>query len=162
MRAKVAEGHPNPTDLFDLKHDRGGMVDIEFTVQYLVLLHSGAHPELTRNAGNIALLRMAGVLNLIDAGLALAVGDAYRLFRARQHIRLGWLTPLTGLLLMTDLVSFWSNAWEMRSVIPAGFGALVFAAAIASVYYLAASLVFPRSRPTGPTSTTGTCFAGAK
>ncbi|WP_137928028.1 bifunctional [glutamate--ammonia ligase]-adenylyl-L-tyrosine phosphorylase/[glutamate--ammonia-ligase] adenylyltransferase [Cupriavidus sp. 2SB] len=85
MRAKVAEGHPNPTDLFDLKHDRGGMVDIEFTVQYLVLLHSGAHPELTRNAGNIALLRMAGVLNLIDAGLALAVGDAYRLFRARQH-----------------------------------------------------------------------------
>jgi glutamate-ammonia-ligase adenylyltransferase len=78
-------GHPNPTDLFDLKHDRGGMVDIEFTVQYLVLLHSGAHPELTRNAGNIALLRMAGVLNLIDANLAQAVGDAYRLFRARQH-----------------------------------------------------------------------------
>jgi len=85
MRAKVAEGHPNPTDLFDLKHDRGGMVDIEFTVQYLVLLHSGAHPELTRNAGNIALLRMAGELSLIDAGLAQAVGDAYRLFRARQH-----------------------------------------------------------------------------
>ncbi|RDK10265.1 bifunctional [glutamate--ammonia ligase]-adenylyl-L-tyrosine phosphorylase/[glutamate--ammonia-ligase] adenylyltransferase [Cupriavidus lacunae] len=85
MRHKVAEGHPNPTDLFDLKHDRGGMVDIEFTVQYLVLLHSRAHPQLTRNAGNIALLREAGELGLIDAALALAVGDAYRLFRARQH-----------------------------------------------------------------------------
>lgn len=85
MRGKVAEGHPNPTDLFDLKHDRGGMVDIEFTMQYLVLLHSGAHPSLTRNAGNIALLRMAGDLGLIDAGLAVAVGDAYRLFRALQH-----------------------------------------------------------------------------
>lgn len=85
MRRKVAEGHPNPTDLFDLKHDRGGMVDIEFTVQYLVLLHSRAHPQLTRNAGNIALLREAGELGLIDATLALAVGDAYRLFRARQH-----------------------------------------------------------------------------
>ncbi|SOY42870.1 bifunctional [glutamate--ammonia ligase]-adenylyl-L-tyrosine phosphorylase/[glutamate--ammonia-ligase] adenylyltransferase [Cupriavidus taiwanensis] len=85
MRRKVAEGHPNPTDLFDLKHDRGGMVDIEFTVQYLVLLHSRAHPQLTRNAGNIALLREAGALGLIDATLALAVGDAYRLFRARQH-----------------------------------------------------------------------------
>ncbi|MCZ3114911.1 hypothetical protein NYZ21_20960, partial [Acinetobacter baumannii] len=60
MRHKVAEGHPNRSDRFDLKHDRGGMVDIEFTVQYLVLLHSRAHPELTRNAGNIALLRMAG------------------------------------------------------------------------------------------------------
>jgi len=85
MRAKVAEGHPNPTPLFDLKHDRGGMVDIEFTVQYLVLLHSGAHPTLTGNKGNIALLRMAGELGLIDTALAVAVGDAYRMFRARQH-----------------------------------------------------------------------------
>jgi glutamate-ammonia-ligase adenylyltransferase len=85
MREKVAEGHPNRSGLFDLKHDRGGMVDIEFTVQYLVLLHSRAHPELTRNAGNIALLRRAGELGLIDAGLAVAVGDAYREFRARQH-----------------------------------------------------------------------------
>ncbi|AOY93969.1 bifunctional glutamine synthetase adenylyltransferase/deadenyltransferase [Cupriavidus sp. USMAA2-4] len=85
MRAKVAEGHPNRGALFDLKHDRGGMVDIEFTVQYLVLLHSAAHAELTRNSGNIALLRTAGDLGLIDAALALAVGDAYRLFRARQH-----------------------------------------------------------------------------
>ncbi len=85
MRGKVAEGHPNPTELFDLKHDRGGMVDIEFTVQYLVLLHSRAHAGLTRNAGNIALLRAAGELGLIDAALSVAVGDAYRLFRARQH-----------------------------------------------------------------------------
>ncbi|MBP0628618.1 bifunctional [glutamate--ammonia ligase]-adenylyl-L-tyrosine phosphorylase/[glutamate--ammonia-ligase] adenylyltransferase [Cupriavidus sp. AcVe19-1a] len=85
MRRKVAEGHPNPSSLFDLKHDRGGMVDIEFTVQYLVLLHSRAHPQLTRNAGNIALLREAGEIGLIDAALAVAVGDAYRLFRARQH-----------------------------------------------------------------------------
>lgn len=85
MRHKVAEGHPNRSDRFDLKHDRGGMVDIEFTVQYLVLLHSRAHPQLTRNAGNIALLRMAGQLGLIEATLAEAVGDAYRTFRARQH-----------------------------------------------------------------------------
>ncbi|CAG9176827.1 Bifunctional glutamine synthetase adenylyltransferase/adenylyl-removing enzyme [Cupriavidus pampae] len=85
MRGKVSEGHPNPTGLFDLKHDRGGMVDIEFTVQYLVLLHSGTHAALTRNAGNIALLRIAGELGLIDAALAAEVGNAYRLFRARQH-----------------------------------------------------------------------------
>ncbi|WP_211947784.1 bifunctional [glutamate--ammonia ligase]-adenylyl-L-tyrosine phosphorylase/[glutamate--ammonia-ligase] adenylyltransferase [Cupriavidus yeoncheonensis] len=85
MRGKVAEGHPNPTQLFDLKHDRGGMVDIEFTVQYLVLLHSRTHPQLTRNAGNIALLREAGELGLIDATLAVQVGDAYRQFRALQH-----------------------------------------------------------------------------
>ncbi|MFP3889023.1 bifunctional [glutamate--ammonia ligase]-adenylyl-L-tyrosine phosphorylase/[glutamate--ammonia-ligase] adenylyltransferase [uncultured Ralstonia sp.] len=85
MREKVLEGHANPTALFDLKHDRGGMVDIEFTVQFLVLLHSAAHAELTRNAGNIALLRMAGELGLIDATRAAQVADAYRDFRARQH-----------------------------------------------------------------------------
>ena len=36
--------------LFDLKHDAGGMVDVEFAVQYLVLAHAHRHPELTRNA----------------------------------------------------------------------------------------------------------------
>ncbi|MFZ3298915.1 bifunctional [glutamate--ammonia ligase]-adenylyl-L-tyrosine phosphorylase/[glutamate--ammonia-ligase] adenylyltransferase [Ralstonia pickettii] len=85
MRERVAEGHANPTGLFDLKHDRGGMVDIEFTVQFLVLLHSAAHAELTRNKGNIALLHMAGELGLINATAAARVADAYRDFRARQH-----------------------------------------------------------------------------
>ncbi|KHK50784.1 glutamine-synthetase adenylyltransferase [Ralstonia sp. A12] len=85
MRERVLEGHANPTELFDLKHDRGGMVDIEFTVQFLVLLHSAAHAELTRNKGNIALLHMAGELGLIDAAQAAQVADAYRDFRARQH-----------------------------------------------------------------------------
>ena len=85
MRERVLEGHANPTELFDLKHDRGGMVDIEFTVQFLVLLHSAAHAELTGNKGNIALLHMAGELGLIDATAARQVADAYRDFRARQH-----------------------------------------------------------------------------
>jgi len=44
-----ADGHPNPSALFDLKHDPGGMVDIEFAVQYLVLATRRA-PGLTRNA----------------------------------------------------------------------------------------------------------------
>ncbi|MBV8628013.1 MAG: bifunctional [glutamate--ammonia ligase]-adenylyl-L-tyrosine phosphorylase/[glutamate--ammonia-ligase] adenylyltransferase, partial [Paraburkholderia sp.] len=85
MRERVLEGHANPTELFDLKHDRGGMVDIEFTVQFLVLLHSAAHAELTRNKGNIALLHMASALGLTDAARAAQVADAYRDFRARQH-----------------------------------------------------------------------------
>lgn len=85
MRAKVSDGHAHTSDMFDLKHDAGGMVDIEFTVQYLVLLHSRAHPVLTRNAGNIALLHMAGALGLIEPTLARRVADAYRQFRARQH-----------------------------------------------------------------------------
>jgi glutamate-ammonia-ligase adenylyltransferase len=85
MRRRMADGHPNPSALFDLKHDPGGMVDIEFAVQYLVLAHAAAHPGLTRNAGNIALLHMAGELGLVPAGLARAVADAYRDYRRQQH-----------------------------------------------------------------------------
>jgi glutamate-ammonia-ligase adenylyltransferase len=85
MRRKVHEGHPNPTTDFDLKHDAGGMVDIEFIVQFLVLAYSHQYPQLIGNLGNIALLRIASEAGLIGANIAKEVGDAYRLLRARQH-----------------------------------------------------------------------------
>jgi glutamate-ammonia-ligase adenylyltransferase len=85
MRQKMLDGHPNPSALFDLKHDRGGMVDIEFIVQYIVLAHSHRHGDLVRNLGNIALLQMAGGMRLIEMALAREVADAYRTFRALQH-----------------------------------------------------------------------------
>jgi len=85
MRRKMHAGHPNPTKLFDLKHDPGGMVDIEFTVQYLVLAHAHRHGLLTRNAGNIALLGFAGDLGLVPVMLAATVADAYREYRRLQH-----------------------------------------------------------------------------
>ncbi len=85
MREKMHDGHPNRTGSFDLKHDPGGMVDIEFIVQFLVLRYSRAHPALTDNLGNIALLRIAGELGLIPAALAGVVGDAYRTYRREQH-----------------------------------------------------------------------------
>jgi [glutamine synthetase] adenylyltransferase / [glutamine synthetase]-adenylyl-L-tyrosine phosphorylase len=85
MRARMADGHPNRTPLFDLKHDPGGMVDIEFAVQYLVLAHAHEHSELTRNAGNIALLGIASEAGLVDASVARAAADAYREYRRLQH-----------------------------------------------------------------------------
>ena len=85
MRRKVHAGHPNPSADFDLKHDAGGMVDIEFIVQFLVLAFSNTHPQLIANLGNIALLRIAGEAGLIQPLTAQEVGDAYRLLRARQH-----------------------------------------------------------------------------
>ena len=85
MRHKVHAGHPNPSNEFDLKHDAGGMVDIEFIVQFLVLAYAHQHPQLIGNLGNIALLRIAGELKLIDQASAQSVGDAYRLLRSKQH-----------------------------------------------------------------------------
>jgi glutamate-ammonia-ligase adenylyltransferase len=85
MRDRIQGAHPNRSGLFDLKHDRGGMIDIEFAVQYLVLAHSHQHAELTRNLGNIALLGIAADLGLIERETADACRNAYRDFRRMQH-----------------------------------------------------------------------------
>ncbi len=85
MREKISLGHPNPSADFDLKHDRGGMVDVEFVTQYLVLSRGREFPALLDNLGNIALLRLASNVGLITPDLATHAADAYRAFRKRQH-----------------------------------------------------------------------------
>jgi glutamate-ammonia-ligase adenylyltransferase len=85
MRQRMHDGHPNRTQLFDIKQDSGGMVDIEFIVQFVVLAHAAAHPELTVNRGNLALLDIAANLNLIDGELGNKVRELYRELRRIQH-----------------------------------------------------------------------------
>jgi glutamate-ammonia-ligase adenylyltransferase len=85
MRQRMHEAHPNPSGSFDVKHDRGGMIDLEFIVQYLVLAHAHRFPDLTGNLGNIALLQMAGGHALIPPELAERCREAYREFRRLQH-----------------------------------------------------------------------------
>ena len=85
MREKLHAAHPNKSGLFDVKHDRGGMIDIEFAVQYLVLGFAARHPDLTGNLGNIALLGMAAGHGLIEGDIAAQCQDAYREYRRRQH-----------------------------------------------------------------------------
>lgn len=85
MRQKMLDGHPNRSSLFDLKHDRGGMVDIEFMVQYLVLREAAQYPALLDNVGNIALLKRAAQVGLISDESARLVSHAYRVYRSLQH-----------------------------------------------------------------------------
>jgi glutamate-ammonia-ligase adenylyltransferase len=85
MRKRMVDAKPNHSALFDLKQDPGGMIDIEFIVQFLVLQHAAAYPELTANFGNIALLRICAELGLIDGPLSASVADAYRKYRKLQH-----------------------------------------------------------------------------
>jgi glutamate-ammonia-ligase adenylyltransferase len=72
---------------FDLKHDAGGIVDVEFIVQYLILGYAHAHPALCANLGNIALLKLAAEAGLIPADFAEASRDAYREYRRLQHAK---------------------------------------------------------------------------
>src|SRR5216117_15561 len=85
MREKMHAAHPNKSGLFDIKHDAGGMIDIEFTVQYLGLARAHEFPALTKNLVNIALLGMAAELGLLPKGLAERCRIAYREYRRTQH-----------------------------------------------------------------------------
>jgi len=85
MREKMRHAQKLNADLFDLKQSAGGIIDVEFIVQYLVLAHAAQHAVLTQNLGNIGLLNQLATLDIIDAELAQQVGDAYREFRRLQH-----------------------------------------------------------------------------
>ena len=85
MRDKLRAAHHVKPDLFDVKHSPGGMVDVEFAVQYLVLAHAREHAALLGNVGNIALLLHAEKAGLLPAGVGQAAGDAYRELRRIQH-----------------------------------------------------------------------------
>jgi glutamate-ammonia-ligase adenylyltransferase len=85
MRQRMRDARPSRSELFDLKQDEGGMIDIEFIVQYIVLQYASKYRELTGNIGNIALLKLAGALGLVDPALGSEVADAYRDMRKWQH-----------------------------------------------------------------------------
>ncbi len=85
MREKMRQAQKLNADLFDLKQSAGGIIDVEFIVQYLVLAYAAKHEVLTQNLGNITLLNQLATLGIIDADIAQQVGDAYRAFRRLQH-----------------------------------------------------------------------------
>src|SRR5256885_5920808 len=64
----------------------GGMVDVEFAVQYLVLSQSAMHPGLMANLGNIALLQRAEEAGLLPAGVGQQAARAYRELRRPPHV----------------------------------------------------------------------------
>lgn len=86
MREKMRSAQHIQAGSFDLKHSLGGIIDVEFLVQYLVLLHAPQCPQLTANIGNIGLLRLMASLGIIDAELAESVAAAYREYRHTQHM----------------------------------------------------------------------------
>jgi glutamate-ammonia-ligase adenylyltransferase len=86
MREKMRKEllKPDPA-VFDLKHDFGAMVDIEFLVQYLVLLHSHQNPGLLQWTDNVRLLQSLIETGVLDAYAAHLLRHAYLIYRAAAH-----------------------------------------------------------------------------
>jgi len=80
MRRRIAAEHPHPAD-WDLRNRRGGLVDLEFIVQYLMLREAARQPRVLRRdiGGAIAALGEAGIL---EPQAAQALGGAIDVLRA--------------------------------------------------------------------------------
>jgi glutamate-ammonia-ligase adenylyltransferase len=85
MRDKLRAARPVKAGRFDVKHSPGGMLDVEFALQYLVLAHAATHPALLDNKGNIALLQRAQDAGLLPDQVGTHAADAYRELRRAQH-----------------------------------------------------------------------------
>ncbi len=72
---------------FDIKQDAGGIVDIEFMVQYAALAWSREHPALLRYTDNIRILEGLEQAGLLPGGDASLLREAYKAYRAVAHRR---------------------------------------------------------------------------
>jgi glutamate-ammonia-ligase adenylyltransferase len=82
MRGKLS-GKQN--GIFDLKQHAGGVTDIEFLVQFLVLAHAAKNPALIADTGNIRLLESLAQQHFIDAADANILTLAYCAYRYHGH-----------------------------------------------------------------------------
>ncbi|NJN51493.1 MAG: hypothetical protein HC809_06650 [Gammaproteobacteria bacterium] len=69
----------------DVKREPGGIVDIEFMVQYLALAWSGEHPALAEWTDNVRILDAASQAGLLTDDVAQGLKDAYLALRAERH-----------------------------------------------------------------------------
>ena len=83
--AGTAQNAFEATVPFDLKQDAGGIVDIEFMVQYAALAWSREHPELLRYTDNIRILEGLEQAGLMPASDASLLREAYKAFRTVAH-----------------------------------------------------------------------------
>jgi [glutamine synthetase] adenylyltransferase / [glutamine synthetase]-adenylyl-L-tyrosine phosphorylase len=84
MRERMAQQHRGDS-LWDFKHRRGGLVDIDFIAQYLMLRHAEAHPDAIRRNPAAALARLSE-LGLMDRAMAGRLIDAVNLWRLMQQM----------------------------------------------------------------------------
>lgn len=88
MRVKMREHlGGKKADRFMLKQDQGGITDIEFLAQYLVLNFSASKPNMTRWCDNVRIFETSIAQGVMDESQALALTQAYTRMRDEIHKR---------------------------------------------------------------------------
>ncbi len=83
-RMKKELHRPSP-GIFDLKQGEGGVVDVEFIVQYLVLLHAHRYPDLLDWTDNVRLIGKLAAAGVIDDVSAYLLRKTYLVYRTTGH-----------------------------------------------------------------------------
>lgn len=86
MRERMQEHRPAPKEPgFDFKHDAGGLIDIEFLCQYLVLRHAMADPALTNCRANTAIIARLVHTKKIAPEEATTLSSVLQLYLTREN-----------------------------------------------------------------------------
>lgn len=81
---------------------------------------------------------------ILGLAIAVVIGGLSDVLRERTRIKIGWLTPMLAVFVLIDLSSVWVNAWVDLADIKVAYSPFVAAIVVASIYFFAASMVFPK------------------
>lgn len=87
---------------------------------------------------------------LLGFSVAELVGGFARVLHERQSVKFGVLTPLLAIFVAADIATFWVQAWSIFRPAPFNFALLILGLVVASTFYMAAALVFPRDATATP------------
>jgi len=87
---------------------------------------------------------------LLGLALAEVLGGFGTAIQSRRKVRIGWLTPLLGLLVAMDLTSFWMVAWSARDLVPPTYASLLGGLLVIGLYYFVARITFPHEASEWP------------
>ncbi len=116
MRARIRdEKSSRRPGLFDLKQDPGGITDIEFIIQFLVLRWAAKHPQLSNFTDNLRLLEIFAKVNVLTVDDAKMLADAYLALRQAVHeLALRQQpAPFVEEALFTDFRSAVTRVWDL-------------------------------------------------
>lgn len=100
-------------DVFDLKHGRGGIGDIEFLVQYCVLNQASSHPDVIHFSDNIRQLDALIAAGCLQETIGEQLQETYRNYRLCQHrLVLDGQAALTGATDFQKQRDFVVSAWD--------------------------------------------------
>ncbi len=121
MREKMVDARDRSNDnAFDLKQGTGGIVDIEFIVQYYVLRWAHMHPDLTGPRSSLEVLDVLEATGLVSQADYQILADAYRRYLTTEHrLKLAEKAPLVSGDDLADtrrmVAALWQGVFEQES-----------------------------------------------